>query len=43
MAAAIASGDAAAVSAWHESEQHRMMRVAVAVVRDRQQAAEIVQ
>lgn len=43
LAAAISAGDAEAVTAWHEREHPRMMRVAMTLVRDRRQAAEIVQ
>jgi RNA polymerase sigma-70 factor, ECF subfamily len=43
LAEAVAAGDRAAVVAWHEREHPKLMRVAMAVVRDRRQAAEIVQ
>ena len=43
LAAAIGAGDADAVAAWHEREHPRMMRVAMTLVRDRRQAAEVVQ
>lgn len=43
LAAALGAGDAAIVAAWHEREHPRMMRVAMTLVRDRRQAAEIVQ
>jgi RNA polymerase sigma-70 factor, ECF subfamily len=43
LAEAVAAGDRAAVVAWHERERPKLMRVAMAVVRDRRQAADIVQ
>jgi len=43
LAAALGDGDAAVVAAWHEREHPRMMRLAMTLVRDRRQAAEIVQ
>jgi len=43
LAAAIGAGDTDAVAKWHEREHPRMMRVAMTLVRDRRQAAEVVQ
>ena len=43
LADALATGDAAAIAAWHRREHPRLMRVATALTRDRRQAAEIVQ
>jgi RNA polymerase sigma-70 factor (ECF subfamily) len=42
-AASIEAGDAAAVAEWHRREHARMLRVALPILRDRNQALEVVQ